>query len=541
MKRGVNKGLLAVGALTGVTVLTGAVLCGQRTGAVGENSFVDNLTFSLPVSCTMSGIIETGDEHTLSLVSGQHQADIGKTTITTFCNDSGGIDIYAVGASGNTEGNTDLVSSLGASANIHTGVWNSGSTVSSWAMKLSVVSGDYEPTPVEGKFGNYMDVPSGWTRVAYRDATAGSISMDPETGGSSFETTYEVYANSIQPAGTYNGQVKYVMLHPYDSSRSNLVTLQMALYNALGEPTTTVDGSTTGTKYYRMQDMTTAICDAVTVIGGGSQMQLVDDRPDNNGIRKLYWATKLDDGNCWMTQNLDLDLVAGTTFTHATTDLGWTNLDTEASWTVGNDYSTIPWDPVAGKFTGWSSQNALPYSADPGEKYYYTSGTTSNDTTFSSMSECLAAHHTQADCEHYHAGNYYNWTAAVANNVTNSGNAPDSICPAGWRLPKTSENEFANLLVKYNVISDVSSTTYITDSSNVKIGFNNIRNYPLYFVRSGYVNGGTLNYTTSHGLYWSSTVYSANTARNLNFYDSSVNPAYYDRRYDGWSVRCMAR
>ena len=287
--------------------------------------------------------------------------------------------------------------------------------------------------------------------------------------------------------------------------------------------------------------MTTAICDAVTVIGGGSQIQLVDDRPDSNGIRKLYWATKLDDGNCWMTQNLDLDLIAGTTFTHANTDLGWTTSDTEATWTVGEGYSTIPWDPIAGKFTGWDNQNALPYSADPGEKYYYTSNTTSNDTTFNSMTQCLEAGHSQADCEHYSAGNYYNWTAAVAGNVVNSGNAPDSICPAGWRLPRTSADEFANLLVAHNVIPNISSTSYVTDGSNVKIGFKTIRKYPLYFVRSGYVNSGALSSAASYGSYWSSTVGNASSARYLYFNYSSVYPASNLSRYDGRSVRCMAR
>lgn len=518
-------------------IISVLILSLPRTFA--DNSNADNVSFEIPSSCTLNATLDA--DHVATVVNGQRISDVGTTTLKVLCNDNNGFSIYTIGASNNTEGNNKLVSNVSAQYDIATGTATSGN-ISNWAMKLTPVTGAYTPIMTEGYNNQYVAVPDIWTKVASRTSNT-DVSTDSDVAGSSLTTTYSLYASPAQPAGTYNGQVKYVLIHP-NSGAMNLISLQMALYNALGNPTTTVDGSPTGTKYYRMQDMTTAICDAVTVIGGGSQIQLVDDRPDSNGIRKLYWATKLDDGNCWMTQNLDLDLVAGTTFTHANTDLGWTNFDANATWTVGDGYSTIPWDATAGRFTGWSDQYALPYSADPGEKYYYTSNTTSNDTTFNSMTQCLEAGHTQADCEHYHAGNYYNWTAAVAGNVVNSGNAPDSICPAGWRLPKTSANEFAKLLVEYNVIPDISSTDYVTEN-NVKIGFNTIRNYPLYFVRSGRVGGGSLVLATSGGLYWSSTVDNANGAKNLYFNNSNVYPANlysdsYGRNY-GRSVRCVAR
>ena len=72
--------------------------------------------------------------------------------------------------------------------------------------------------------------------------------------------------------------------------------------------------------------------------------------------------------------------------------------------------------------------------------YYYTSNSNDNDIKYNSLSECIAANHTEGDCKRYHAGNYYNWTAAIASNNSSSlttqyTNAPNSICPAGWRLP----------------------------------------------------------------------------------------------------------
>ena len=509
-----------------------SILISSSPHAFAGNSSADNVSFEIPSSCTLNATLNT--DHAATVVNGQYISDVGTTTLKALCNDSNGFSIYTIGASNNTEGNNKLISSISTQYDIATGTAISGN-ISNWAMKLTPIAGAYIPTMTEGYNDQYVSVPNIWTKVASRTSNT-DVSTDSDVAGSSLTTTYALYASPAQPAGTYNGQVKYVLIHP-NSGAMNLISLQMALHNALGNPTTTVDGSATGTKYYRMQDMTKAICDAVTVIGGGSQIQLVDDRPDSSGIRKLYWVTKLDDGNCWMTQNLDLDLTAGTTFTHSDTDLGWTTSDAGATWTVGAGYSTIPWDPVAGKFTSWDDQNALPYSADPDEKYYYTSNTTSADTVFNSMAQCLAISHAQADCEHYHAGNYYNWTAAVAGNVTNSGNAPDSICPAGWRLPRTSADEFANLLVAHNVIPNTSSTSYKAG------GFNTIRKYPMYFVRSGYVNGGTLSNAASNGYYWSSTVYNANNARYLYFYNSDVLPADYGNysRSLGWPVRCIAR
>lgn len=255
---------------------------------------------------------------------------------------------------------------------------------------------------------------------------------------------------------------------------------------------------------------------------------------------KEYYITRLEDGNVWMTQNLDLDLDSSRTYTHYDTDLGWANLDAKATWIISNGYSTIPWDTISNTFAGWSNQDNIPYSADPGEKYYYTSNTDYPDITFNSMSQCMSTGHTQADCRHYSSGNYYNWTAAIASSDSSSiisGNAPNSICPAGWRLPKNSENDFANLLAKYSVIPNISTTTYDTD------GFNIIRNSPLYLVRSGFVDGGSVKQATYFGFYYPSTLQSKIIAKFLMFSNNTIWPAGNGSRGRsvGMSIRCLAR
>ena len=64
---------------------------------------------------------------------------------------------------------------------------------------------------------------------------------------------------------------------------------------------------------------------------------------------------------------------------------------------------------------------------------------------------------------------------------------------------------------------------------------------PLYLSRSGRIDGGSLLGAGSFGYYWSSTVYSSESARNLSFYATSVNPEDYRSRYIGFSLRCVAR
>ncbi|MBR2840090.1 hypothetical protein IKE82_02055 [Candidatus Saccharibacteria bacterium] len=86
------------------------------------------------------------------------------------------------------------------------------------------------------------------------------------------------------------------------------------------------------------------------------------------------------------------------------------------------------------------------------------------------MTACISAGHTEEQCRHYHVGNYYNWSAAVASNDTSSITTdltvmPDSICPKGWRLPNglTSTNgdeiitEFNQLGLANNITANITT------------------------------------------------------------------------------------
>ena len=270
----------------------------------------------------------------------------------------------------------------------------------------------------------------------------------------------------------------------------------------------------------------------------GDEVVAVDNRDD-----KEYYVARLADGNIWMTQNLDLELSTSTELTPANTNIS-------ANWTPAN--STISFTGTS--ISGWESNNFVPYSADPGDVYYYTSNTSDDDIKYNSLTECEAAGHT--DCAHYHAGNYYNWPAAVASNDTSSmteqfSDAEDSVCPAGWKLPNGpqnsgdlfEDNEFDTLITSQDGIAG-ERPTYCSGPcpfyNYQDGGLNKIRTAPLWLARSGGVDGGSLYDTGNNGYYWSSTVGGSNFAYLLNFNSRNVNPAYNYSRRNGYSIRCVA-
>ena len=292
-----------------------------------------------------------------------------------------------------------------------------------------------------------------------------------------------------------------------------------------------------------MQDMTPELCASW---GEGYTTRMVDTRDG-----KAYWVAKLADNQCWMTQNLDLDLNGRT--------LKTTDSDVSSDWDFDEEGGS--WYTSAAQ--GSTSSSAI-QGWDLGE-YVKTSPTaTTSCPSYSNLSECtsqftqvassmtpyttdvnggklpadnVSVSGNQYDA-HYLVGNYYSWPAATAgsgNNVEAPGDATDSICPAGWRLPLSSftyndtPGSFYYLLNNYGLSSSLTS------------GNNNIATSPLYFVSSGYVYPGNhyLN-SAGGGYYWSGRANSSSYAYNMYFTSSSVNLSAYAEPYGGNSVRCVA-
>ena len=200
--------------LCSTTILSGIILSSNIVSA-DDVSVVDQASITVPVACTLHG---TGtDSHNAVINNGQYNSAIGETTVKATCNDSNGFSIYAIGFTDDTPTKNVLTNSaLGSTYNIETGTGTSGAT-SQWAMKLSTVTSP-EPTypiTIQNNFATFQEVPDEYTLVAQR--TSGTDS-GATSEGSLFKTTYQVYISPTQPAGTYTGQVKYRLIHPYNAT-----------------------------------------------------------------------------------------------------------------------------------------------------------------------------------------------------------------------------------------------------------------------------------------------------------------------------------
>lgn len=294
-----------------------------------------------------------------------------------------------------------------------------------------------------------------------------------------------------------------------------------------------------------MQEMTPEFCASVTMESPGNTARLRDTRDG-----KYYWVAKLADGNCWMTQNLDLDL-SGRTLTSTDSDVSeswdfddeggiWYTLSTEGDYI--DDFAIQAWDLGEYVKTSPTATTSCTSYSDLSECTSQFTQITSGMTPYTEAinegklpAENVAVSGNQYDA-HFLAGNYYSWGAATAgtgNDIADVGDASGSICPIGWRIPKgdginTENDSFYNLLDYYSLTSSPTS------------GNNNIATSPLYFVRNGEVYPEScLDGVGSSGSYWSGRASSDMYAYYLSFTSRQVGLS--DRyRGEGYSVRCVA-
>ena len=245
-----------------------------------------------------------------------------------------------------------------------------------------------------------------------------------------------------------------------------------------------------------MQNFTYDQCTSMTE----HQEKILGDKRDG----EIYSMAKLKDGKCWMTQNLRYQLSTTRALTPQDSDV------------------TQNWTPNRSTETTLSSA----WDSDPEDyktvRSYYDSSTYNTN------------------------GVYYTHTAATAGTTASMDNNGDeatgSICPKGWRLPKsnknvsnTMNNEFYALVKQYE-----GSYSWIGDNEwGYYYNSSNMRSAPLNFVLSGY--RGYISKVGSNGAWWSSTVSSSDNAYFMHMYPSLVYPRFNNHRYGGFSVRCLAR
>ena len=226
---------------------------------------------------------------------------------------------------------------------------------------------------------------------------------------------------------------------------------------------------------------------------------MIDTRDD-----ELYTMAKLKDGKCWMTQNLRYQLSTTKALTSQDSDVqqNWTpNRNTETTLSVSDIWINDPEYPKT-------------------VRSYY-------------------------DSTKPEYGTYYTHSAATAGTDPsidiNNVDAPSSICPKGWRLPKTRDgynsrnNDFYNLYKEYKGSASWHGG-YLDGSHQMLSG------EPKY-VLPGYRNHSSADMygVGSKGDWWSSTVHSWPYAYTLHMSLDSVGQRSDGNRSYGFSVRCLAR
>lgn len=279
----------------------------------------------------------------------------------------------------------------------------------------------------------------------------------------------------------------------------------------------------------------------------GEQYQLEDQREQG----KKYWVSKLRDGQIWMTQNLDLNISNAKTYTHADTDIKWGGDLRTNSWQPDN--STI--DATANNsatISEWASNFSSAYSVDVGDYYWNGLYYTSEENLYlagdmgSSPIKWQKNTPFNINKEHGHVGNYYNYTAAIAQNDSQEYNyssyenlnspPQNSICPAGWRLPtmiknNSTKSEYKKLYTLYGGASGQLDAGLVSS--------------PFYAVRAGYISTSSAlaqsgkiadlitNAVVSNSI--NGTAQFSSTSANTEFTVASNGRGY------GATVRCVAR
>ena len=560
-----------VASLVVATFCCGFVLSGSFVSA--DDSYNADVSLTIPVACTMTGTVDT--PHTANIEAGTYTADIGTTTLKTVCNDGNGFSIYAIGYSGLEYGNNKMLATVGGvltpSYDIATGTATSGDT-SNWAMKLNAVTGTYAPTLTNG-FGSYRTVPTEYTKVATL------LSGTDATIGSSVQSTYAVYVTSLQPAGSYNGKVKYTLVHPNDADApaqpqncgSNYIcyfTNASGVTDTMGDQSISVSATSATlwasnfqregygfagwsetfdysdpTKFHGPNETISFTAGQYSEQNDGLSLyaiwvQNAGDLQNWNGCSNLvqgaitaltdtrdnntYAVAKLVDGNCWMMENLRLSNVNSN---NQTITFSSTNTNNPASGFA----MSASQNPTS---TAWCTTDD---SACDDQPMLFTGNTANPASNITAMDDTVPV---------YSYGNYYNWYSATAGQGTysnSSGAAVDGdICPAGWHLPYgwngSGTNGGNTKGGFYYLGSALGATASNATSSNIW------RSYPQNFVYSGCVSGSATSNRSLNGYYLSSTATSnSSNANNLLFSNSIFRPGtYYNTRKNiGQAVRCV--
>ena len=261
------------------------------------------------------------------------------------------------------------------------------------------------------------------------------------------------------------------------------------------------------------------------------------DKRDN----QTYAVAKLADGKCWMTENLRLD----NQYTTSAEDVA-------LSQGYGTGFIGLA-EPESSNFDYSTASNSLYSAADVNNNN--TQMPRYNNINTANAVETLTSWTGTENI--YSLGNYYTWTAIVANVdkvlIRNVSLSSISICPAGWRLPRGGDknnqtnNDVWDLIVNH-FNNGVQPSNY--DNTDQPIYLNEgeelikiMTKYPNNFVYSGRYEKDSPNNRSTIGSFWTSTFYSEyGNAYNFGMvsFSKSVNPGTSSAsKFTGMPARCV--
>lgn len=247
-----------------------------------------------------------------------------------------------------------------------------------------------------------------------------------------------------------------------------------------------------------MQSFTSARCQVLPVYTGSNTGAIINLTDNRGGLNRIYRVAKLADNKCWMLDNLKLGSASGS--------IQLTNSDTDLT---NKTSFTLPQLVISGAH---SVDVPIVNGPVPGD-------TGSGATNY---------------------GYLYNFSAAVAGESRTtlppgSGRtAPNSICPASWRLPTggSSTSDFSTLDKAFGGTGA---------ASNNGPGLSKWRHDGIFKGTFAGFWEGSFHSQSVYAYFWSRTVAtsSAVSAYDTRFNSTNFNPVFAGDRNDGFAVRCV--
>lgn len=269
------------------------------------------------------------------------------------------------------------------------------------------------------------------------------------------------------------------------------------------------------------------------------QVTLTDTR--NN---EAYTVRKLADGNCWMTENLRLELEQNQVLSPSTSDVA---VDTTVT------LATQPYNQASTNRYNWGVASTSDFSEATVDRWLSRSTKKNGEWTRETNPVQSGAPATDQTGENQKTGVFYNWYTATAGtgtySITTGGvTASSSICPAGWQLPRYSNVDGTSNLAPSGSWENLIRDTYkiITtqgDQGSSSTANATLHGFPFSLPYSGYVNwqSGAIVQQGARGYSSSAGSASQTYARTIIFYGTGVWPEDTGRRLSGFSVRCVAK